>query len=64
MPGATDGNDASPRERFTGKKLPYRKDLELGFGEFADVWAKPEVSNSKRPRSISTVALYPGCHII
>lgn len=59
MPRATAGHSASPRERFTGKKLHYRKELELGFGEFAEVWSKPEISNSMQPRSISAIALYP-----
>eukprot|EP01033_Poteriospumella_lacustris_P014441 gene14441-10319_t len=59
VPSASDGSDRSPRERFTGRKLIYKRNLELGFGEFAEVWAKPEKSSSMEPRTLSAIALYP-----
>eukprot|EP01033_Poteriospumella_lacustris_P015043 gene15043-10761_t len=59
MPRSTDGQVGCPRERFTGKKLLYRKDLELGFGDYTEVWSKPDVTNGMEKRSISAIALYP-----
>eukprot|EP01033_Poteriospumella_lacustris_P017646 gene17646-12635_t len=59
MPKPSDGSSMSPRERFTGRKLIFKKNLELGFGEFAEVWAKPDKPSSMEPRTISAIALYP-----
>lgn len=59
MPRAADGSNLCPRERFTGRKLMYKRELEVGFGYYAEVWGKPTQSNSMEPRSISCVALCP-----
>lgn len=55
----TDGQVGCPRERFTGKKLLYLKDLELGLSDYAEVWSKPDITNGMKKRSISAIVLYP-----
>ena len=59
MPRPGDGSNLCPRERFTGKKLMYKRELEVGFGDYAEVWSKPKQSNSMEPRTISSIALCP-----
>jgi len=59
MPRAGDGHSECPRERFTGKKIHFKRELEIGFGDFAEVWSKPIQSNSMEPRTISAIALCP-----
>ncbi len=59
IPRAADGSTLSPRERFTGQKMIYKRDLEIGFGDYAEAWAKPKQKNSMEPRTISGIALCP-----
>ena len=59
MPRAGDGGSLCPRERFTGKKIQFKRELEIGFGDYAEVFSKPEQTNSMEQRTISAIALCP-----
>ena len=59
MPKPGDGSNLCPRERFTGRKLMFKRELEVGFGDYAEIWSKPNQSNSMEPRTISAIALCP-----
>jgi hypothetical protein len=59
MPRKGDGGSLCPRERLTGKKIYFKRELEIGFGDCAEVWSKPSVSNSMGQRTISAIAMCP-----
>jgi hypothetical protein len=55
----TRGNNVSPRELFTGRKLNYKKDLKFGFGDYAQVEIPNVINkNSVRiPRTEGAIAI-------
>lgn len=59
MPRAGDGGSLCPRERFTGKKIQFKRELEIGFGDYAEVYSKPTQTNSMEERTFSAIALCP-----
>lgn len=59
IPRAADGSRICPRERFTGQKAVYNKDLGLCFGDTVQIFSKPAVLNSMEERCFSAMALYP-----
>jgi len=46
-----------PRVLFTGIKVNYKKELELAFGDYVEVYDGTD--NTSKPRSIPCIALYP-----
>ena len=53
------GLKMSPKEALTGRKLDYKRDLDMGFGDFAKVYSNVSRKNSMDRRSIDSIALYP-----
>lgn len=58
MPTAGSGS-LSSRERFTGKRLLFRRNFELGFGEFVEIPTNSPTANDMHERTMSAIALYP-----
>ena len=46
-----------PKVLFTGVKINYKKELELGFGDYCEVYDGTD--NTSKIRSIPCIALYP-----
>lgn len=57
IPRPADGSNLCPRERFTGKKLVYKNDLELGFGDYVEVFYKSD--NTMQKRTVSAISMCP-----
>ncbi len=49
-----------PRVLFTGMRINYKKELELAFGDYVEVYDGTE--NTSKSRSIPCIALYPCCN--
>ena len=48
----------SPSEAFFGRKLNYKRDLRVGFGEYCEVF-DPSSDNTMRPRTQAAISLGP-----
>ena len=57
FPSATSMDHISPFEKFYGRKLDYKRDLRVEFGEYAQVYSPHGVSNSMQQRSEACIAL-------
>jgi len=54
------GINISPREAFTGRKLDYKRDLTLCFGDYVQLYREPKRNNDVNiPRSTGAIALCP-----
>jgi hypothetical protein len=49
----------SPRELFTQRKLDFKRDLRVSFGEYVFVPTEPSIKNSMDSRAVGCIALYP-----
>jgi hypothetical protein len=56
VPNKTGLSNLSPIEAFKGRKVDFKKDLRIGFGEYAEVF-NPYSDNSMSPRTIAGIAL-------
>lgn len=60
FPKTTSIDKISPREYFLGRKINYKTDLRITFGEYAQVSIPNIVSNDPRvPRTEGAIALLP-----
>ena len=59
IPSSTNEEFVSPREMFTGRKLDYKKDLRLKFGEYIQATSPNIISNSIASRTVVCIALLP-----
>jgi hypothetical protein len=50
-------HNVAPRVMFTGLKVDFRKEMEMSFGDYCEVYDGTE--NTSKSRSIPCVALYP-----
>lgn len=58
FPKTTSLNKISPRELFTGRKLNYKRDMRISFGDYAQVSIPNITSNDVRqPRTEGAIAL-------
>jgi hypothetical protein len=48
----------SPSEAFRGRKIDYKRDLRLGFGEYCEVF-DPRSDNTMRARTQAAISLMP-----
>ena len=48
-----------PRLRFTGRKVDYRIEFGMGFGDYCEVYNPAVTSNSMEQRTQSCIVLYP-----
>jgi hypothetical protein len=53
------GLTTSPREAFTGKVVDYNKHLKVGFGDCVEAYAEDLITNTLKPRSVTSIALCP-----
>lgn len=58
IPRSVDGSRICPRERFTGQKAVYGKELSLCFGDMVQIFSKlkPAVLNSMEERCFAAMA--------
>ena len=47
----------SPRELFTGIRVDYKRDCRLGFGEYVQVSADNDITNTMQPRTYGAISL-------
>lgn len=59
IPSHTRTNRVSPREGFTGRKVDFKRDLRIGFGDYAQVYNPYVQKNSTEARTIGAIALCP-----
>ena len=52
-------DNVCPRVRFTGRKVDYKLEYGIGFGDYCEVYNPWVVSNSMEQRTQSCIALYP-----
>lgn len=52
-----------PRVRLTGRKVNYRKEYGLGFGDYVEVKTNSDRSNTQDKRSEPCIALYPAMNL-
>ena len=52
------GGNVCPRVRLTGRKISYKREFALKFGDYVEVKAD-SVSNSMQARTMPCIALYP-----
>jgi hypothetical protein len=50
-------NNISPRELFTGVRVDYKRDCRLGFGEYVQVSADNDITNTMQPRTYGAISL-------
>jgi len=53
----------SPRVRMTGRKVDFKKEYALTFGEYVEARNPQAVSNSMAPRTDPCIALYPTLNV-
>jgi len=49
----------SPREMFTHRKLDYKRDLSVDFGDYLQAWTPNHKTNSMHSRTNGCIALMP-----
>ena len=49
----------SPRVRFTGRKVNYKREFTLSFGEYVECYDPTSRGNTMKERTNSCIALYP-----
>ena len=57
-----DGEERSPRHKFTGRKPNYKKDYALKFGDYCEVYQKSNdqmLNSTDRARTVPSIALRP-----
>jgi hypothetical protein len=52
-----------PRSKLTGRKINYKREFLLGFGDYVECYDPKVRSNSMKPRSEPCIALYPSANI-
>lgn len=56
VPASTLIDTRSPKERFLGRKLDYKRDLQLPFGQYVQVHAR-DMDNTMAPRTEGAISL-------
>lgn len=59
MPSGTRMDKTSPRELFLGRKLDYKLDLSVSFGDYVQCESVNIIRNSMTPRTEGAIALMP-----
>lgn len=52
-----------PRSKMTGRKIDYKREFMLGFGDYVEAYDPKVKSNSMKSRSEPCIALYPSANI-
>jgi hypothetical protein len=56
-------SNVCPRTRMTGRKIDYKREFMLGFGDYCEAWDPKSKKNTLTARSESYIALYPSTNI-
>ena len=59
-------DNVCPRVKFTGRKVDYKREFQLAFGDYCEVYLRPkhgEKNDAYRPRTEPCIALYPSANI-
>jgi hypothetical protein len=56
-------DNVCPRTRFTGRKIDYKREFMLGFGDYVETYDPKVRSNSMRERTEPCIALYPAANV-
>ena len=56
-------SNVCPRVRLTGRKINYKKEFGLGFGDYAEVKTNRAITNDDTERSEPCIALYPAMNL-
>jgi hypothetical protein len=59
VPSDVTGDRISPREKFTGRKLDFQRDLRVGFGDYVQTHEPNIIKNSQVARTEGAIALLP-----
>ena len=59
LPSHGNMDSTSPRENFTGRKIDFRRDLRLSFGDFVHVHEDRAVTNTTQSRTEEAISLLP-----
>lgn len=51
------------RTKLTGRKIDYKREYMLGFGDYCEVWNPRVIRNTVAPRTESCIALFPSANI-
>jgi hypothetical protein len=62
MPHRAGLSNISPSEAFRGRKIDFKRDLRLGFGEYCEVF-DPRADNSMRSRTQAAISLMPSGNV-
>jgi hypothetical protein len=57
FPKAISAGGVFPRELFTGIRVDYQRDCKLGFGEYVQVSADSDITNTMQPRTYGAISL-------
>jgi hypothetical protein len=57
FPKANSAGGISPKELFTGVRTDYKKDCKLGFGEYVQVYAENDITNTMQPRTFGAISM-------
>ena len=47
----------APRELFTRVRIDYKRDCKIGFGEYVQVYAENDISNTMQARTFGAISL-------
>lgn len=56
-------DNVCPRSKLTGRKINYKREYLLGFGDYVECYNPKVRSNSMKARSEPCIALYPSANI-
>ena len=57
FPKANSIGGVSPKELFTGVKMDYKRDCKLGFGEYVQVYAEHDITNTMQPMTYGAISM-------
>ena len=57
FPKVNSSGGISPRELFTGVRVDYKRDCRLGFGEYVQVSADNDITDTMQPRTYGAISL-------
>jgi hypothetical protein len=56
-------DNVCPRSKFTGRKIDYKREFMLGFGDYVEAYDPKARSNTMDARTEPCIALYPAANI-
>jgi hypothetical protein len=59
VPGRQSTDNLSPREKLRGRKMDFKRDLRIEFGQYVQAKTPNKISNSSHERTEGCIALFP-----